>query len=90
MLFATVKHFKYGYPHSNAHVNFFLNMLCFKLVVKKAKTIYTLKSVLISGDKYFNIVLVLQDVRLTIFTCPANTMSCTFPLKVYAIKNIRE
>ena len=41
------------------------------------------------GDKkYFNIALVLQDIRLTIFTCPANT--CTCPLKVYPIKNIRE
>ena len=38
--------------------------------------------------KYFNIALVLQDDRFTIFTHPANT--CTCPLKAYAIKNIRE
>ena len=41
-----------------------------------------------NGQKYFNIALVLQDEWLTIFTRPANT--CTCPLKVYAIKNIRE
>ena len=35
-------------------------------------------------QKYFNIVLALQDERLTIFTCPANT--CTCPLKAYTIK----
>ena len=40
------------------------------------------------GQKNFSIVLVLQDEWLTIFTHPANT--CTCPLKVYAIKNIRE
>ena len=40
------------------------------------------------GQKYFNIALVLQDKWLTIFTRPANT--CMSPLKVYAIKNIRE
>ena len=44
--------------------------------------------VYIRGQKYFNIALVLQDEWLTIFTCPANTYTC--PLKVYAIKNIRE
>ena len=42
----------------------------------------------IRGQKYLNIALVLQDEWLTIFTRPANT--CTCPLKVYAIKNIRE
>ena len=42
-----------------------------------------------AGDKkYFNIALVLQDERLTIFTSPANT--CTCPLKAYTIKYIRE
>ena len=40
------------------------------------------------GTKYFNFVLVLRDEFLTIFTRPAN--KCTCPLKVYAIKNIRE
>ena len=40
------------------------------------------------GQKYFNIALVLQDELLTIFTHPANT--CTCPLTVYAIENIRE
>ena len=38
-------------------------------------------------QKYFNIALVMQDKWLTILTHPANT--CTCPLKVYAIKNIR-
>ena len=40
------------------------------------------------GQKYFKIALVLQDEWLAIFTSPANTCAC--PLKVYAIKNIRE
>ena len=40
------------------------------------------------GQKYFNIVLVLQDEWLTIFNRPPNT--CTCPLKAYSIKNIRE
>ena len=41
-----------------------------------------------SGQKYFNIALVLQGEWLTVFTRPANT--CTCPLKAYAIQNIRE
>ena len=40
------------------------------------------------GQKYFNIALVLQDERLTIFTRPAN--ACTCPIKAYTIKNITE
>ena len=40
------------------------------------------------GQFFFNIALVLQDERLTIFTHPTNT--CAHPLKAYAIKNIRE
>ena len=42
----------------------------------------------LQGTKYLNIGLVLQDERLTTFTCHANT--CTCPLKAYAIKNISE
>ena len=49
---------------------------------------YLKKCVHSSGQKYFNIALVLQDECLTIFTHPANI--CTCSLKVYTIKNIRE
>ena len=42
------------------------------------------------GQNYFNIALVLQDEGLTIFSCLANTCSCTCPLKSYTIQNIRE
>ena len=49
-----------------------------------------LKYILTIGEKkvMMIIALVLQDERLTIFTRPENT--CTCPLKVYTIKNIRE
>ena len=45
-------------------------------------------SLVLSGQKYFNIALALQDELLITLTCPANM--CTYPLKAYAIKNIRE
>ena len=46
------------------------------------------ENIVFQGTNYLNIALVLQEGCLTIFTRPANT--CTCPLKVYAIKNIRE
>ena len=58
-----------------------------QVLLQIAVTISIIPSNIYRGQKYFNIALVLQDKRLTIFTHPANT--CTCPLKAYAIKNIK-
>ena len=64
-----------------------LNILC-KNSIAPAQGRCMKKSLYGRGQKYFNVALVLQDEWLSLFTRPANT--CTCPLKVFAIKNIRE